>query len=247
MTAAEHLQETDPSGLQTLERFAAATRFNRWMFDTIRPYCKGHVLEVGSGIGNISRLFLENNIPLTASDLRAEYCVKLKQEFGHHPFLRGITSIDLAVPDFKERYKNILQQFDTVISLNVIEHIQDDVQAIAYCTELLKPGGNLIILVPAFQSLYNLFDKELGHYVRYNNHSLGQLLRKAGLEVIHQQYFNAVGIAGWIMNGHILRKKLIPRKQLLLFDRLMPVVKMVDAITFHKIGLSVIAVGRKTL
>jgi len=247
MTAAEHLEETDPSGLQTLERFAAAIRFNRWMFDTIRPYCKGHVLEVGSGIGNISRLFLENNIPLTASDLRAEYCVKLKQEFGNHPFLRGITSIDLAVPDFKERYKNILQQFDTVISLNVIEHIQDDVQAIAYCTELLKPGGNLIILVPAFQALYNLFDKELGHYVRYNNHSLGQLLGKAGLEVIHQQYFNAVGIAGWIVNGKILRKKLIPRKQLQLFDKLMPVVKMVDAITFHKIGLSVIAVGRKTL
>lgn len=247
MTAFEHLHETDPSGLQTLERFAAATRFNRWMFDTIHPYCKGHVLEVGSGIGNISRLFLEHHIPLTVSDLREEYCVILKRQFGEHPYLRGITSVDLAVPDFKEQYKDMLQQFDTVVSLNVIEHIQDDAQAIAYCTALLKPGGHLIILVPAFQALYNLFDKELGHYVRYTDRSMGRLFEKAGLEVINQQYFNAVGIAGWMMNGSILRKKLIPRKQLQLFDKLVPVIKLVDNLTFHKIGLSVITVGRKTL
>lgn len=245
MTASEHLAETDPSGLQTLERFAAATRFNGWMFDTIRPYCKGHVLEVGSGIGNISRLFLDNNIPLTASDLRAEYCTILKRQFGNHPYLRGITSVDLAVPDFKDRYRDMLQQFDTVVSLNVIEHIQEDAQAIAYCTELLKPGGTLIILVPAFQVLYNLFDDELGHYVRYTDDSMAALFDSAGLEVTNQQYFNAVGILGWMVNGSIFRKKLIPRKQLALFDRLVPVIKMVDAITFHKIGLSVITVGRK--
>jgi SAM-dependent methyltransferase len=245
MTASEPLLETDPSGLQTLERFAAATRFNGWMFDTIRPYCKGHVLEVGSGIGNISRLFLGHHIPLTASDLRAEYCTILRRQFGNDPFLRGITSVDLAVPDFKEQYKSMLQQFDTVVSLNVIEHIEDDAQAIAHCTELLKPGGTLIILVPAFQVLFNLFDKELGHYKRYTSGSLGQLFERAGLEVMHRQYFNAVGMAGWVMNGSIFRKKLIPRKQLQLFDRLVPLIKMADAITFHTIGLSVIAVGRK--
>ena len=245
MTASEPLLETDPSGLQTLERFAAATRFNRWMFDTIRPFCKGHVLEVGSGIGNISRLFLEHHIPLTASDLRAEYCTILRRQFGNDPYLRGIASVDLAVPDFKEQYKDMLQQFDTVVSLNVIEHIREDAQAIAYCTELLKPGGTLIILVPAFQVLYNLFDDELGHYVRYTDESMSALFDSAGLEVTDQQYFNAVGILGWMVNGSIFRKKLIPRKQLQLFDKLVPVIKIIDAITFHKIGLSVITVGRK--
>jgi 2-polyprenyl-3-methyl-5-hydroxy-6-metoxy-1,4-benzoquinol methylase len=246
MTDAEHFHGTDPTGLQTLERFANATHFNQWMFDTIRPYCKGHVLEVGSGIGNISRLFLEHSIPLTVTDLRAEYCQMLQQKFGHHPFLRGIASIDLAIPDFKEQYNDQLQQFDTVIALNVIEHIEDAERAINNCKQLLRPGGHLVILVPAYQSLYNLFDVELGHYVRYTAKSLTHLLKSASLDIIHRQYFNAVGIAGWMVNGRILRKRLIPRKQLQLFDKLMPVIKLIDALTFHKIGLSVIAVGRKT-
>jgi SAM-dependent methyltransferase len=246
MTAPEHFHETDPTGLQTLERFAAATHFNRWLFDTVRPHCKGHVLEVGSGIGNISKLFLENKIRLTASDLREEYCDLLQQQFGNNPSLAGVVSIDLAVPDFTQRYSHLLQQFDSVVALNVIEHIEDDKRAIDNCVQLLKRGGHLVILVPAFQTLYNLFDEELGHYKRYTGRSLRALEESAGLEVIHQQYFNVVGIMGWIVDGGILRKRLIPRQQLLYFDKLIPLIKLVDTITFHSFGLSTIAIGRKT-
>jgi SAM-dependent methyltransferase len=246
MTAKAHFHETDPTGLQTLERFAAATHFNRWLFDTIRPHCKGHVLEVGSGIGNISKLFLENKILLTASDLRQEYCHLLQEQFGNHPYLKGIASIDLVAPDFTQRYNSLLQKFDTVVALNVVEHIEDDRQAIHNCTQLLKPGGQLVILVPAYQVLYNLFDEELGHYRRYTGRSLRALQEAEGLEIIHQQYFNVTGIAGWIVNGGIFRKRLIPRKQLQIFDKLIPLIKFADRITFHSVGLSVIAVGRKT-
>lgn len=245
MTAPEHFHETDPTGLQTLERFAAATHFNRWLFDTVRPHCKGHVLEVGSGIGNISRLFLEDKMRLTASDLRQEYCDLLQQQFGNHPYLAGVVSLDLATPDLTRQHSHLLGQFDTVVALNVVEHIEDDKKAIDNCIRLLKPGGRLIILVPAFQTLYNSFDEELGHYRRYTARSLRALQEQAGLTVIHQQYFNAVGIIGWIIDGSILRKRLIPRKQLLLFDKLLPIIKLADVITFHAIGLSTIAVGRK--
>jgi 2-polyprenyl-3-methyl-5-hydroxy-6-metoxy-1,4-benzoquinol methylase len=138
------------------------------MFDTIRPFCKGHVLEVGSGIGNLSRHFLEENFTLTASDLRDEYINILHGEFGKHPRLKGIRSIDLALPDFEQRYAGLLESFDTVVALNVIEHIKEHERAIANCKKLLKPGGHLVVLVPAFQSLYNSFDEELGHWLRYN-------------------------------------------------------------------------------
>lgn len=245
MTETDHFHETDPTGLQTLERFAAATRFNRWLFDTIRPYCKGHVLEVGSGIGNISRLFLENNIQLTTSDLREAYCNYVLQQYGRNPHLAGVASIDLAAPDFTQRYSHLLQQFDTVVALNVVEHIEDDKKAVQHCVELLKPGGHLIVLVPACQVLYNSFDKELGHFKRYAGRSLRALEKAAGLEVIHQQYFNAAGIPGWFINGSLLRRRLIPRKQLMIFDKLIPVLKLADRISFHSIGLSTIAVGRK--
>jgi 2-polyprenyl-3-methyl-5-hydroxy-6-metoxy-1,4-benzoquinol methylase len=246
MTAPAHFHQTDPTGLQTLERFAAATHFNRWLFDTVRPYCKGHVLEVGSGIGNISKLFLEGDFRLTVSDLRPEYGNYLQEQLGHHPQLAGVAVLDLAAADFTQVYSHLLQQFDTVVALNVVEHIEDDKRAITNCIQLLKAGGQLVILVPAFQALYNLFDEELGHYRRYTARTLRQLQEGAGLTIIHQQYFNAAGIAGWVIDGGLLRKRLIPRKQLMVFDKLMPIIKFVDRISFHSIGLSTICVGRKT-
>ena len=245
MTAPEHFHEADPTGLQTLERFAAATHFNQWLFDTVYPHCKGHVLEAGSGIGNISKLFLDNKTRLTVSDVRPDYCTVLQERFGQHPFLAGVAHLDLATPDLAGEHPDLLQQFDTVVALNVVEHIRDDKKAIDNCLQLLKPGGHLVVLVPAFQTLYNSFDEELGHYRRYTRRSLRALEEGAGLTVIHQQFFNAAGIAGWFIDGSLLRKRLIPRKQLLLFDKLLPLIKLADVITFHSIGLSTIAVGRK--
>lgn len=247
MTAAGHFHESDPTGFITLERFAAATRFNRWMFDTIRPYCKGHVLEVGSGIGNISRLFLEQGVPLTASDLRQEYCDYLKRNLGSSPSLQDVISVDLASPDLAGQYPQLQAKFDTVIALNVIEHIENDTLALANCRQLLKPGGHLVMLVPAFQALYNKFDEELGHFRRYTARSQRSLLGQARFEVIHQQYFNMVGILGWVLDGKLLKKRLIPRKQLMLFDKMMPVIRLADILSFRALGLSTITIGRKPL
>lgn len=245
MTAPAHFHETDPSGLQTLERFANAPRFNRWMFETIQPFCKGHVLEVGSGIGNLSTFFLEKNFRLTASDLRDEYINILHGKFGRHPNLESIRSINLAEENFETRFPDLLEKFDTVVALNVIEHIKGDKLAIDNCRKMLKPGGHLVILVPAYQILYNLFDEELGHYVRYDRDSLNELLESQGMEVFRTKYFNSVGIIGWMINGSIFRKRLIPKWQLGLYDKLVPVIKIIDKITFHGVGLSILAVARK--
>lgn len=246
MTAPEHFHESDPTGLQTLERFEKARNFNRWLYDTIAPWCKGHILETGSGIGNISTFFLQQQFQLTVSDLRSEYLVLLQQKFGHYPNLAGIVSIDLVDPVFDTRYAAHLQQYDTIVALNVIEHIENAPQAIQNCKKLLRTGGNLVILVPAYRFLYNPFDEELGHYTRYTARSLRQLLQSQHLGVIHQQYFNVAGIPGWFFNGTVLRKRLIPDTQLQLFNKLIPVIRLADTITFHSIGLSVIGIARKT-
>jgi len=245
MKGADQLQQTDPAGLETLEQFSHATGFNRWLFDTVAPWCKGQVLEAGSGIGNLSSLFLEKGFQLTATDLREEYCQRLEQRFGQHPNLQQVVNLDLAAPDFNSRYTSLFGRFDTVVALNVVEHIKHDELAIAHCHQLLKPGGTLIILVPAWKWLYNTFDKELGHYTRYNARRLRALLESQQLEVIKTTYFNTAGIAGWWLNGTLLRKKMIPESQLKAFDKCVPVIKLLDHITFHRIGLSVIAIGRK--
>ncbi|HUR10641.1 MAG TPA: hypothetical protein VM012_04695, partial [Flavitalea sp.] len=86
---------------------------------------------------------------------------------------------------------------------------------------------------------------ELGHFRRYNTKSLSRLLQSQSLKLVHSQYFNAAGLAGWVMSGTILKKKIIPESQLKLFEKLVPLIKLIDKITFQKIGLSVIAVARK--
>ena len=140
----------------------------------------------------------------------------------------------------------MLGKFDTIIALNVVEHIENDNEAIQNCYQMLKPNGKLIILVPAFQKLYNTLDKELGHFRRYTKISLGNLLEKENLKVVHTSYFNSTGIPGWFFAGSILRRKLIPENELLIFNKLVSIFRLFDKITKYYFGLSVIAVGIKS-
>src|SRR5690606_677050 len=96
-----------------------------------------------------------------------EYCRILKTQFGSFENCRGVVQLDLVHKDFEREYAELLASFDTVFALNVIEHIKDESLAIKNCRSLLKEGGNLIILVPSYQIIYNKFDKDLGHHRRY--------------------------------------------------------------------------------
>jgi SAM-dependent methyltransferase len=238
---------TDPSGWKTLELFAEAPAFNKWLFDQISPFCKGAVLEAGSGIGNISGLLLDHHFKLTLSDMRAEYCRLLKHKFGASPDLQAVHQLDLALPDFESRYPDLLNRFDTVVALNVVEHIKEDALAVRNAAKLLRNEGNLIVLVPSGRYLYNRFDRELGHYRRYSGKAVSRLLTNAGLQVFYSGYFNSAGIAGWWFSGSVLKKKIIPGSQLKIFDRLVPAFRILDQCTKKIAGLSVISVAAKQM
>jgi predicted SAM-dependent methyltransferase len=142
-------------------------------------------------------------------------------------------------------YSDHLGKYDTVFALNVIEHIENETVAIKNCNKLLNRGGKLIILVPAYQQLYNRFDKELEHFRRYNATRLKKLLEHQHFRIVHSQYFNLMGIPGWYVSGKLQKNKTIPKSQMSLYDKLVPIFKLVDRIVVNKIGLSVIAVGIK--
>ncbi|MBO9573610.1 MAG: class I SAM-dependent methyltransferase [Chitinophagaceae bacterium] len=237
--------QIDIPGQKTLETISSATLFNEWMFNTIKPYCKGHVLEVGCGIGNISRLLIRNNFKTSLSDYSDQYFDILRKDFGNNGKVEAIYKVDLAVENFESTYPELLSKFDTIIAMNVVEHISDDHLAIRNCRKMLASGGHLIILVPAYQSLFNSFDEELVHFRRYTKKTLTKLFEDENLEIIHKQYFNAAGIAGWYINGSLLKKKLIPEDQMKIFDKLVPAFKLADKLIINRIGLSVIHVGRK--
>ncbi len=244
--------QSDPVGLETLESFANAPAFNRWMFEAIAPYCTGSLLEIGSGIGNMSDLLLGKTprpagqpLRITLSDFRPEYIDVLRQKFGSRPGLDEIALIDLSIADFEKTYANWLHRFDTIVALNVIEHIENDRLAVDNCTHLLKPNGRLVILVPAFSWLNNPLDKELGHYRRYTKSSLSRLLTNSSLLITRTRYFNLAGMPAWWYSGAVRRNKTIHPGQVALYNKLVPVFRMLDRLVAGKIGLSVIAVGSK--
>ena len=235
----------DPAGEETLLTFSKATAFNKWMCEQIIPWAKGHILEIGSGIGNISEILLQNNLTVTLSDLNPAYCNLLKSKFEYFDNCNGVISIDISDESFEEKYGDLLGKFDNIIALNVIEHIEDDGRAFANAKKLLKPGGQIIILVPAFTFLYNSFDRELGHYRRYTIQSLEQKMVESGFSIIHRQYFNMPAIFGWYFSGSIFKLKLIPENQLSFYNSLVPLFRVVDKLFQRTMGISVIMVGGK--
>lgn len=236
----------DPIGLKTLQNFSKADKFNNWLYDEVKHYQFGTTLEIGSGIGSISSYILQSGDITFLSDLRNYYCDLLKEKFKGYKNLSGVIQLNLADEQFSINNHHLLEKFDTIIALNVVEHIENDKNAIQNCYQLLKPNGRLIILVPAFQKLYNTLDKELGHYRRYTKISLQSLLENENLKVTHTSYFNSTGIPGWFFAGTILKRNLIPEKQLFIYNKLVSIFRFIDKIVKHYFGLSVIAVGIKS-
>jgi 2-polyprenyl-3-methyl-5-hydroxy-6-metoxy-1,4-benzoquinol methylase len=233
------------TGFKTLRIVKSAENFNRWMYETIKPFCSGEILEIGSGIGNISQFFLNAGYQITLSDINKSYCEELKNRFSLYNNLRGLILLDIACSDFDIEYRNCLNKYDTVFSLNVIEHIQNDVLAINNCYKLLKPNGKLIILAPAYQILHNKFDIGLQHYRRYTKKSLNILISRNKFRIIKSKYFNAAGILGWYISGKLQKNKNIPEYQMNLFDNFVFIFRVIDKMLLNQIGLSVLSIAQK--
>jgi SAM-dependent methyltransferase len=150
-----------------------------------------------------------------------------------------------VAPDFAEHYAHLLGQFDTIFSLNVLEHLLDDAQALQNARLLLRPKGRLLILVPSYQWLYNHLDENLDHYRRYTTGSLSRLMRAQALRPIHQEYFNCMGILAWFISGYLQRNPQIPAGQMRLYNTLVPFFRLVDLLVYKRAGLSAIVVAER--
>ncbi len=237
--------QSDPPGYETLETFSQAGAFNRWLYQKIVVYIQGKTIEIGSGIGNISTFLLKDIDDVTLTDLRPEYCRILQKKFSCNTHLRGVYELDLSSENFESKHPVLIEKFDTVVALNVIEHIKDDLLAIRNAKALLKKSGKLVILVPAGQYLYNSIDRELGHNKRYSKSSLIGLMESTGLVVTNCRYFNAAAILGWWVTGNVLREKTISSARLNIYDHMVPLFKFSDWFISPFTGISLISVGHK--
>ncbi len=236
-------KEIDPIGGETIDVISSANAFNKWTYQRIVPFCKGDILEIGSGMGNISQYFIAAGHAIHLTDVRSHYCKALETRFGAANNCQGVTHLDWTASNFADRYAPLLGKFDTIFSLNVLEHIYDDAQALENTQLLLKPSGKLLILVPSYQALYNQLDRNLDHYRRYTTRSLSALLRQKGYRPIHQEYFNCMGIPAWFISGYLQRNQQIPSGQMRLYNAFVPLFKLIDYLVFKKLGLSTIVVS----
>ena len=230
----------DATGLETLDIMSQAPNYNAWQISAIAPYVGRRVCEIGAGIGNLSTLLL-GLAPdlLLLTDTDPFYLDRLRERMG----TRGHVHFEpLSLPDSAASLRFRAHHLDTVVAFNVIEHIQDDVGALATMGSMVRSGGRVIVLVPAMQALYGSLDRELSHQRRYSRSSLARALDGAGCSVSTVFYFNMLGAFGWWFNARILGVPRIPARQLRWFDRLVPMLRLEDQFP-RPFGLSVIGVG----
>jgi SAM-dependent methyltransferase len=229
------------SRLQTdvLEDLADARRYRRWLADLARPYLGAEPIEIGSGTGDYAMEWLPSVRAFTATEGDEDRLRSLKERFTEHPRItvRHLLLGQETQPEGTHRYTG-------AVALNVLEHIDDHVEALRAAGRLVQPGGAVVLIVPAFPFAMSRFDLDIGHQRRYTRASLREALEAAGLRVETLRYLNPVGLLSWVVSVKTLR--MTPRNGLALrtYDRtIVPIARLLDRMP-APFGQSVFAVAR---
>ncbi|HKS35714.1 MAG TPA: glycosyltransferase [Verrucomicrobiae bacterium] len=229
----------DP-GKVALDALEQAPRFNEWMYESIRPHLGNRVVELGSGRGNLSKL-LRRCKALLVTDNRDDYLEELRERFDCCDHIR-VAKLDLSASDDYE----VLREYapETVVCLNVLEHIENDQFVLDTLSKVLPGGCRLIFLVPFDPKLFSEFDRQIGHHRRYQRGELEQKMAKAGFNVERQFFFNKVGVMAWWVGNTLSGQKTITPWQLRMYNLLTPLFRLLDRIPGGK-GLSTVVISQK--
>jgi SAM-dependent methyltransferase len=223
-----------------LHALAEARNYYRWVISRFAPFLGKRVIEIGAGIGTFSRSILthttvselvmvepgDNLVPLLQKRFAGEPRVKIIH--GYFQDLKPSTSAD------------------SVVLVNVLEHVAEDRALLNDVHEALTPGGTLLLLVPALSLLYGTLDVAFGHYRRYNKPSLADKLQEAGFQVLFLSYFNLPGTLGWFLTGRVLRRRTLKPRHVRLYDRwVIPWLSRLEERWTPPLGQSLMAIARK--
>jgi 2-polyprenyl-3-methyl-5-hydroxy-6-metoxy-1,4-benzoquinol methylase len=219
-------------------RMQAASRYFEWQFELAKPHIGQRVLEVGCGVGNVTTL-LEGLDLVVGIDMEPECIRERMLRFSGRANIFS-ELLDVLDPQFPELAK---YGFDSIVCFNVLEHISDDRKALEHMLSVLQPGGKLILIIPAFESLYGPIDSNLGHFRRYSKAGISELAKSVGFEVAAAHYMNFVGFFGWWLNARILRKTEQSEHQIRIFDSwVVPVSSRLEGLVHPPCGQSIFAV-----
>ena len=236
----DDLYAEDEYGSHILHSLEQARRLNHWMASAVAPHAGSRVLEIGAGIGNITQWLLPRD-RYVASDVNPNYLGYLRNFALGKPYLE-VPKVDLEdAADFVP----LRGGFDTVVCLNVLEHVRDPLAGLRNMHDALAPGGKLVLYVPQGPRLYSTLDEVLGHRTRYTRESLFDEMSAAGFAIESMRDFNRLGVLGWWWNGKVLKRRHFSRIQLKIFDLLSPMLRLIDGLLPWR-GLGLMVVARKT-
>ncbi len=224
--------------LEDQERMTRAENYFAWQSHLVRKELGRRVLEVGCGLGNFTRTLLDREAVI-AVDIEPDCIQRLKERYGGRPNLHAFVC-DAESPEFRE-----LARFrpDSCACINVLEHVRDDTAALAGMASVLVPGGVIVLVVPAFASLYGPIDRNLGHHRRYSRGAIYRLAGETGLRVRKAHYWNFMGFFGWWTNAHILKREAQSERQIEFFDRyVVPVLSALERRARPPFGQSLVVV-----
>ncbi|MBC7372504.1 MAG: class I SAM-dependent methyltransferase [Frankiales bacterium] len=226
------------TGLQSeiLEDLVEARNYRRWLVDLALPHLGEDPLEVGSGLGHYAADWAAAGVPRwTASEADHGRLAALRRRFAGDPVVR-VRELSVPICETAEH--------SAVVAYNVLEHIPDDVEALRAFAGLLRPGGRVVLVVPAFPSAMSRFDLAIGHQRRYRRRTLRAAAEAAGLRVEVLHHDNVIGLAGWYIAVKALRGR--PKAGLLLtaYDRgIVPWLRKVEARNAPPFGQSLFLVA----
>ena len=227
-----------------LELFKHAHNWKAYYKNAIDPYIKGDVCEVGAGLGGTTTALINaRSKSWTAVEPDADLSAMIDAELSGNPFASKVQVVHGILDDISSD-----KLFDTILYIDVIEHIEHDDAEFAKAAARLKHGGHLIILVPAFNFLYNSFDKSIGHFRRYDKTMLKQLENGKGLTRIRMSYFDSMGFFASTVNKLFLNKSTPSEGNIKLWDSvLVPFSKVIDPIIFRAFGKSLVGIWQKPI
>jgi glycosyltransferase involved in cell wall biosynthesis len=229
-------------GAITLRRMATLAPYNRWLHERFEHYLGKRILEVGSGVGNQTRFFVDDREQIIASDVEPHYVRELIARFGDRPNVRVASyRFPLADGDRSELHD---ASIDTIVCMNVLEHIEDDRATLQNFAQVLPPDGHLVLLVPALKALYGTLDQHLGHFRRYTDDELAALVKNAGFSIETIRFLNRPAVFGWWLSSRVLKRRVMPKGQLKAFRWIMPLLKLEERRS-PGFGLSLLVLARR--
>ena len=219
-----------------LEALSEAVNYREWLASLAVPWLGDDPIEVGSGIGDYAATWAELGFPMLATEADETRLDGLRRRFADDP---RVTVAYLHAPITETAAHS------AVVAYNVLEHLEDDVAALRAFGGLVRPGGYVIVLVPAFPLAMSRFDREIGHHRRYRVETLSQAVAQSGLDLVDVRYVNPVGLVAWVIGMRLLRRRPAPGMGLRIYDGVVPLLRRLEASQRPAFGQSAFVVARR--